>query len=279
MSTLKSKIFQSLASNDIVWSLLKKPVYWSDSVKHYRNIYTWQRDIAPIVEKGKKLFADLTVQNGPFKGMKYPDFIATCSSIFPKLLGSYEREIHPWIEDILNKSYSDVIDIGCAEGYYAIGFALKMKGTTIHAYDTDPVSQDACLAMARVNNVEDRVKINATCTADTLKNFSPSGKVLIVSDCEGYEKKLFTQDNIDQLKKHDILIEVHDIWDNTTSTYLKELFSKTHKLQIVDSISDHLKVMRYNYPELKTLSYNEKKHMLEEGRQTTMEWFYFTPLL
>ncbi len=277
MSSLRKKIFGKVVSNDFSWTFIKGPVAASAHIKHYREQVIRQREIQPIIDKATTLFSDLVVKNGPFKGLKYPEFLATGSAIFPKLVGSYERELHPLVEELIKNNYSQLIDVGCAEGFYAVGLALKSPKTEVFAYDTDPVSRKACLAMAKLNKVDERVAIGSTCTAETLKNFPFKGKTLIISDCEGYEKQLLTRENIQQLKECDLLIEIHDFVDKHTSTYIKELFTKTHSLKVIDSLSDHLKVMRYEYPELSDLDYKHKFTILAEGRPGTMEWFYLTP--
>lgn len=274
---LKRSFFAKLVLNDFVWACLKKPIYISDSIKYYRAVAAWKRDILPITALAQNIFSDLTVKNGPFKGLKYSGFIAICSSIFPKLLGSYEKEIHPLVEQMINEGYSDIIDVGCAEGFYAIGFALKIPDVTVYAYDTNSEARDACKTMAQLNNVADRVKIDSSCTAETLKNFKPKRKALIFCDVDGFEKQLFSETNIQSLSDKDILIETHDCYDKTITKYLKALFAKTHNLTVVDSLSDHLKVMRYEYKELEGLNYSQVFSILEEGRPGTQEWFFFTP--
>src|SRR5687767_7249195 len=55
----------------------------------------------------------LVVLDGPFAGMKYIDS-TTGSVAVPKLVGSYEAELHPWIEDALRCGYERVVDVGSA---------------------------------------------------------------------------------------------------------------------------------------------------------------------
>ena len=43
------------------------------------------------------------------------------SVLIPKLLGSYEQELQPLLQRLAAQNYSEIVDIGCAEGYYAIG--------------------------------------------------------------------------------------------------------------------------------------------------------------
>src|SRR5262245_45426434 len=76
----------------------------------------------------RKLFPDgapISVQHGPFKGLAYFDE-TVWGSITPKWLGSYEAELHPAIEEIISRPYETIIDVGCAEGYYAVGLAATI---------------------------------------------------------------------------------------------------------------------------------------------------------
>ena len=70
-----------------------------------------------------QLFADGIVKHGPFAGLKYPELNSIGSALYPKLLGCYEAEIQDWIEAICNTDYSEIVDVGCAEGFY--GFVMS----------------------------------------------------------------------------------------------------------------------------------------------------------
>src|SRR5690348_1337426 len=74
------------------------------------------------------------VNSGPFKGLEYISGAAG-SAYTPKILGCYEQEIHAFIEEIINKSYSVIVDVGCAEGYYAVGFAYRSSDVKVYAFD------------------------------------------------------------------------------------------------------------------------------------------------
>ena len=73
----------------------------------------------------EQLVSGLKVIHGPFEGLQYPDARSSGSSLLPKLIGSYEHELHEIINDALGQSYTDLVDIGCAEGYYAWDSPLK----------------------------------------------------------------------------------------------------------------------------------------------------------
>lgn len=116
--------------------------------------------------------------------------------------------------------------------------------------------------------------------AQGLASFDFSNKkALIISDCEGYEKQLFTQENIHHLASCTILIEVHDLFDLTISDYLRKLFSATHHIEIIPTIDDVKKAQTYSFPESEHLDLKLRKRLFAEGRMAAMEWFYCTPKL
>lgn len=109
-----------------------------------------------------------TVQTGPFAGMKY-DGRATGSTAAPKLIGSYESEIAPWIEQLCADSYDCVIDIGCAEGYYAVGMALRSPASKVVAFDIDSTARALCTELARLNGVSERIEVRSTCDPPAMR--------------------------------------------------------------------------------------------------------------
>jgi hypothetical protein len=56
------------------------------------------------------------IWGGPFKGMDYVA-AATEGALLPRLLGSYEGELHPHLQAFAEQDLEVIIDVGCAEGY------------------------------------------------------------------------------------------------------------------------------------------------------------------
>jgi hypothetical protein len=54
-----------------------------------------------------------------------------------------------------------VIDVGCAEGYYAVGMARRMPATRVLAFDLDLNTQRVCTELIAKNKVTDRVTVGA----------------------------------------------------------------------------------------------------------------------
>lgn len=262
-------------NNNIVWLVLKPIAKFGFFATHHRR----DRQLTTIPESHSyyPIVNRKEVLNGPFKGMKYPSLSSVGSSLFPKLLGSYERELHQVTEGFFSENYSEIVDIGCAEGYYAIGFGLKLVNAKIYAYDSDATARALCYQMAKVNSIENRIIIKDTCTARELENFKFTGKVLIICDCEGYEKYLFDKHSVKNLKNCDLLIEMHDFIDLNISGKMIELFNETHDLQIVKSIDDIEKAKTYVFEETKGLSLEEKLKLYREWRPSIMEWLICTP--
>ena len=222
----------------------------------------------------KDVLKDMTVLHGPFKGLQYPALNSAGSVFFPKLLGSYEKELHNVIEEICIREYAQILNVGCGEGYYAIGLSKRIPAAQIFAYDVDYEARALCNKMAANNGVSENVFVYKSLSSDQLADFKFTGKALIVSDCEGYEKSLFNWKSVRNLEYCDLLIETHDFIDITISADLLKLFSKTHRINVIKSCDDIEKAKTYNFKELESLDLNTKREILREGRPAIMEWFY-----
>jgi hypothetical protein len=98
-----------------------------------------------------------------------------------------------------------------------------------------------------------------------------------VSDCEGYEKILFTKETASHFANHELLIEIHDFIDIEISSMIRQAFQDTHHITVVHSIDDIAKARSYDYKELQGYDLAARKALLAEGRPNIMEWFYLVP--
>jgi hypothetical protein len=273
MQRFKDGLWQALVTNRFSWGVLDKLIVQNaDRLRFQRN---WA--IHGVREALDRLAADLTVRRGPFQGMRYPERTAVGSSFAPKLIGCYERELHPLFERIVNRPYRTIIDVGCAEGYYAVGLALRIPQATVHAYDPAPLARSQCRKMAELNGVADRVIVGETFTPGDLVKFDFRGPGLIICDCEGYEKELFSQAAVDRLGDQDVLIEAHDFFDPEITPQLKARFAPTHDVEAIPSVDDYHKSRAYDYPELQGYSIDLRRILLGEYRTANMEWLFMTP--
>lgn len=224
------------------------------------------------------MFPDLTVRHGPFTGICYPRGESVCSALLPKLLGSYERELHPTIELACRRAYPLVVDVGCAEGYYAVGLARCLPASQVLAYDTDLTARDLCRAMAAKNDVLDRVTVGERCGPDQLKEAVDGRPALVVCDCEGYEAELLVPGVIPALAAAFLFVEVHEFAVPGVTASLAERFAATHRVEAVASTDDAVKGRTYSYPELDALGQDDREFVVAERRPGGMEWLVLTPL-
>jgi hypothetical protein len=205
--------------------------------------------------------------------MQYPSYTAMGSAIYPKLFGSYESELFPVIEKAISTPYKTIVDVGCAEGYYAVGFAIKNQNAKLYAYDINSQALEQCRKMATLNKVDKKITFEAECNADTLQNFDFTEKSLIICDCEGYELNLFNTSNISNLKNCDILIELHDLYNEEISYRLHQLFSSTHQLEYIHSENTFKRLDKLNL--IQQFTTLEIKTFFTE-RNGIMQWVFIT---
>lgn len=233
-------------------------------------------DSAIAERKLQYFFKEKVVINGYFKGIEYSEFATFGSSLFPKLSGNYESELFPFFKEIANKNYTSIIDVGCAEGFYAVGMAIKYPSANIFAYDIEEPARKLCRSLADFNGVGDRVFINAGCDSQTLKSLDAGISHLIICDCEGFERKLFNQDSIQSLLKSDLLIEMHPMHEPDVKKYLFKLFEKSHQLKIISSYDDDRKI--HDLPkEFEDFGALERLKLVQEGRAFSMDWLIAVP--
>jgi hypothetical protein len=175
-----------------------------------------------------------TVAAGPFAGMRYIQQ-ALCSSLYPKLLGVYEQELHPIINRILKQNYSMIVDVGSAEGYYAVGLARARPDWSVVAFDSDLIARELVAELAALNHCADRIVILGRCDPTSLASVLKPG-ALIICDCEGYEAELLKPDCVQALRTCDILVELHDVFIPGISKLLLPRFAQSHSLSIVPAV-------------------------------------------
>jgi hypothetical protein len=174
----------------------------------------------------------LEVQSGPFKGMRYGDFSFN-SALLPKLLGTYEADLHGWIADALAAGHDGVINVGCAEGYYAVGFAYADPKLEVLAFDTSHVAVEMLVRLAEMNGLQERVRVASARTPDELEGLLQRyRRPLLFVDIEGAEDELLDIRRAPSLAAADMIVETHDGYNFGVTRRLIERFWPTHRFEI-----------------------------------------------
>ena len=219
------------------------------------------------------------VAAGPFAGMRYVDD-ATGSAYVPKLLGIYERELYPTIEQIIAEKVPHIIDIGAAEGYYAVGLAWRLSGASVDAFELTERGRSLLSEMARLNGVADRVHVLGACDVESLnKALSNPGTSLVICDVEGFEQTLLQPEIVPGLRTVALLVELHDFAVRGIGAQLRARFEATHEIEEI--WSEERNLSEFPYRSLMTRLLPEKyiQNSISEHRPERMSWLWLRPRL
>jgi 2-polyprenyl-3-methyl-5-hydroxy-6-metoxy-1,4-benzoquinol methylase len=168
------------------------------------------------------------VFSGPFAGMHY--FEAAEGALLPRLIGCYEAELQPTLLKMREENYQTVIDIGCAEGYYAVGLGKLFPDSQIYAHDISEDAQRACIELAKANGLAERVHVSGVFDGQALHEHAKT-KTLVVCDIEGAEAELLDPVQYPAFKEVDLIVEVHECFKPGLVQTMTERFSGSHDIE------------------------------------------------
>jgi SAM-dependent methyltransferase len=227
------------------------------------------RRLAPINAEYIRRYG-LDVRAGPFTGMRYLDGLErTSGDLVSKLGGTYEEEIYPAVEEWKAAGLQLVVNVGCAEGFYAVGLARALPQAQVLAYDIDPRARALCERLAQANSVADRVRVEGECTPETLAAL-PAGGVGLVCDCEGCEKWLLDPQRAPVLRGWRMIVELHDLIDPTITETVTSRFAATHDIDVIPAQAER------SQADLEFLSPRRQALALSE-RPLPMSWAILRP--
>jgi len=213
----------TIAVTEALRSLAARPPAEAALAEALRLLAKWR---AGLVANTLAVQSGGTVQSGPFAGMAYPVRAAEGARA-ARLLGSYEAALHPVIHAAIARGYAQVVDVGCAEGYYAVGMALRLPQARILAFDKNAEARALCRALAEANGVADRVTVGGRIGHDGLA-LCAAAETLVICDIEGAEEALLDPAKAPGLVRADILVEAHDCFRPGLSDRLAARFAATH---------------------------------------------------
>lgn len=215
------------------------------------------------------------VQTGPFKGTTLlPRYMWGDGDTAAKLMGVYEDELHGFVEQAISNQPDAVINVGCAEGYYSVGFARRLPNVKVCAVDIEERATHIVWDTASANELKNLEAITAMVTHEWLESrCSDLTNPLLVFDCEGAELELLDPAKVSSLDHCSIIVECHDCMNPVITPTLIERFKSTHDIQ---SVSQTYKDS-YQFDFLQHLSDCDKWALVHEGRPSTMSWLYMVP--
>lgn len=210
------------------------------------------------------------VPHGPFAGMIYSVRAAEGARL-PRRLGIYEASLAPVIEAIIARGYPLVIDIGAAEGYYAVGLARRMPHSRILARDGNPVALDLCRKLAADNGVGGRIELGGVMSHADFAICAATDSV-VICDIEGAEGDLLDPETAPGLRHADILVEVHEGMRPGLLDLLARRFAPTHDVTRIDRKLDDTPVTGW----MEQLPDLDRLLLMWEWRASATPWLWMT---
>ena len=210
------------------------------------------------------------VASGPFRGMRYLNRSME-GAVCPKILGTYEKELWPILGEVLEGNYQTMINVGCAEGYYAVGLAVRLPAARMVCFEAQTSKHHLIRELARHNAVEDRLDVRGICTLPLLRDcLRTAQNPVILCDIEGNERDLLDPASIPQLVETDLLVELHDRIVPGVSEHVRRQFEDTHEIVAISTRPR----TQLDWPESVKTSSRHWRECLTEAREGPMQWFW-----
>jgi hypothetical protein len=213
-------------------------------------LYRRRRDRRPSLNEREfartEIFngADLVVLGGPFAGMRYINE-HTYGPIALNWLGLYEPHLNGVIQQIVDGPYDGFIDLGAAEGYYAVGIGRARPELNIVTFDLDPFSRASQRRLAALNGVKN-IDIRSICTHQNFEDVLGE-RPFVFCDVDGAELDLIDPNSVPGLRRADLLVEIHSIGKLSVpqvTEIVAQRFSDTHSIRVIGPNAEYAEQAR-----------------------------------
>jgi hypothetical protein len=269
------------------WVQLEASPFWYDLYKLYRRLPNGVRAPLRLLAAPSWHLAVLLVRlasrdrvvAGPFRGMRIALSPLSRRHLLGYILGSQECELHEVIGRIIDRGYRSILNVGAADGYYAVGLALRLPSARVEAFEQLPPFHALMRRSARENGVAERIALHGRCdAADLRQSLRRAGpRPLVLMDVEGGEKNLLDLQAVPELQQADILVETHDAFVPQVTETLIDRFWQTHDVEcytaqpriLGDFPADFLPAFRRRFPRLAV-------DLMDERRIGVQRWLLLT---
>lgn len=224
-----------------------------------------------------RYFSNNFVVAGPFKGMKLKLSPVSSRHHLGYILGSQELEVRSAIEEIIARRYDAIINVGAADGYYAVGLAMRSPASHLVAFEALPELHSVIREAVADNGLRCQFKILGKCEAGDFQRelTAAPGTPLVFMDIEGGEANLLDPVATPALVSADIFVETHDCYVPGCTDMLMSRFSGTHQIEqyvarprtVADYPQDFLSALPKIFPSLAVA-------LMDERRVGIQKWLY-----
>jgi len=223
---------------------------------------------------------DNTVAYGPFKGLVLSDTswwgAADRGSM---LLGFYEKEVLDSLE-AFSKDRDTFIDIGAADGYYAIGAVASGLFSKSFCFELSEEGQAAIAKNAERNSAAGKVQIFGEAREGFVSGITEKfaidlGKTVFLFDIEGAEFHVVNETFLQEVRHAALIIEIHD-WEAPPRSGVNELVNLAEKYFDVSWLTMGARDLS-GFTELQEWPDDDRWILCSESRKKLMRWLVLTP--
>ena len=177
----------------------------------------------------------------------------------------------------LSKSQDLLVDIGSADGYFAVGaMRANLFGSCI-CFERSEKGRAVLSENAKANKVADRLSILDAATPASLRSAIPSGRSgVILCDIEGAEFSVLDEDVLRHFAQMHVIIELHDFLIEDGPAQRDALVQRAEQVFTVEYLKRTAPPI-YDFPELKAFDDNHRLLAFSEGRDTETDWLVLNP--
>jgi hypothetical protein len=269
------------------WLKLEASPFWNNLYRQYRRLPDSVRSplrttLMPHWQLARWLVLATSLQRvvaGPFTGTRLDLSPLSQRQLLGYILGTQELELHDVMEQIIARQYGAILNIGAADGYYAVGLAVRSPRTQVAAFEMLAELHPIIVRTARANRVEERVSVHGKCDLSAFRTVlqTASHPILVLMDVEGGELALLDPLEATELEDVDILVETHDMFAPGCTETLTRRFQPTHNIErrttrarvLADFPPNFLRRYRRIFPQLAI-------DLMDERRPSQQHWLYMT---
>ena len=269
---------------DLISSELEyfRPMLERDKQSSFEQREIWREET--IRQRQKRISLELfkmlngTVKYGPFKGLRLThnpwwgqlDLGSQC-------LGLYEKEILKFIENIEDGQFTNFIDIGAADGYYAVGILSTGKIQRSICFEKTDKGREAIFTNWKNNGAIGQLVVKAKANFESIATLTEHDleRSLILIDIEGGEFELLNNDTIHKFRYSKILLEIHNWVTDFEEKYKNLLISldEFFCIKIIKRVDRQVD----NYMELRDFTDDNRLLLISERRPCLMRFLELTP--
>jgi hypothetical protein len=221
---------------------------------------------------------DSTVRYGPFRGLRLArDSSWSLADRSAMLFGLYEQEVLASLAQV-PPTHTTFVDVGAADGYYAVGVLVARMFGRCHAYEATARGREVVAATAALNGVTDRLVVRGAAGPGFHRDL-PAGereRAVVLVDIEGGEFDVLDDEALEAFRRAVLVVELHDWVEGAAARErgLRDRAARTHRVTTFSMAARDPSA----FEELRLCSDTDRWLICAEGRPRLMSWLRLDPL-